>query len=133
MCRSYLDILSSFKTISFQVQVREHNMKHPLNTYASISIWSFCKFSEATLKTNEICNHHKFLGVFIKCSIFWTLCVEAIKISQDVRIHPARVFLETYAELPGSSYGISNSLWRTKRDDTLQKHFWNRRKHEFGS
>lgn len=42
--------------------------------------------------------------------IYWTLCIEAVKIAWEVRIPPASAFLEIYAVLPGNSYEISNSL-----------------------
>lgn len=42
--------------------------------------------------------------------IYWTLCIEAVKISWEVRIPPASAFLEIDAVLPGNSYEISDSL-----------------------
>lgn len=42
--------------------------------------------------------------------IYWTLCIEAVKISWEVRIPPGSTYLEMYAVLPGNSYKTSDSL-----------------------
>lgn len=85
-------------------------MNKPSNIYASSSICNFCKFSTSSLKTTAIQNRHNFLDVFKKCSIFWILCTESVKISREAGIPLASAFLEIYAVLPGNSYKISDSL-----------------------